>query len=189
MNGKELFAVEEYKLLKERINKNETRRYQILVLNVTGFAAIFGFSDKIPSPLIPFLLLTVLVVCVRQYTTQSLLQRLATAYLIEHFESTIPFLNFESGYAEYWKQRTSKSEIADPFLILTVVSLLASFFFPFNWLIEKWFQGWSLASISYCCFLVLSHLYVFVTIGSYKRQGLKDFRGWWKKYLHRPGKE
>ena len=74
MDLNENLSIEEYKHAKERINKNGERRYQLLVLNITGFGAVFGFSGKISDPLVPLILLGILMVCTRSYSLQPRLQ-------------------------------------------------------------------------------------------------------------------
>ncbi len=41
------FFLEEYKRLVTDINISRNRRYQIMVLFITGFVAVLGFSDKL----------------------------------------------------------------------------------------------------------------------------------------------
>ena len=72
-DNKDLFAIEEYKLAKEKIRKNEERRYALLALNITAFAAIFGLSDKLDLLDIPIAVTTILLICSVSYTMQSLI--------------------------------------------------------------------------------------------------------------------
>ena len=107
MDLNENLSIEEYKHAKERINKNEERRYQLLVLNITGFGAVFGFSGKISDPLVPLILLGILMVCARSYSLQTRLQLFNTAYIIERFEKNNNVLKLETGYA-LWHARGFK---------------------------------------------------------------------------------
>jgi hypothetical protein len=186
------FSLEEYKLTKERIVKNEERRYQLLVLNITGFAAVFGFSDKIIDPLLPVVLLGILTVCSRAYSYQTRLQLFNVAYIIERYEEKMDSINLETGYSLWMTRRFQKKAplmpksitiFLQPYVILLMVSLIGGGILCFDWIYNLWQSNKNLLVIIYLFAIILGHLPVFMSIRTYREHGLPLFREWWRKYL------
>jgi hypothetical protein len=103
------YKIEEYKFAKEKIRKNEERRYQMIILCISAFGVIFGFVDKIPEIIIPLALLFILLICVILYQGQTQRQLFTSAYIISEFESKIDDINYESKLLNFEKFRSSKS--------------------------------------------------------------------------------
>jgi len=144
------FKIEEYKFAKEKIRKNEERRYQMLILCVTAFGVVFGFSDKIPDFIIPIALLIILVISLSSYRNQSNRQSFTTAYIICFFEENIQELNYESTLVNFGKLKSEKknwkiisklkrfiSSMLSPFSILFIATFFSLIFYGNNYYIEN----------------------------------------------------
>ena len=83
----EPFLLEEYKILKAKIETHEKRYYQMLVLSITGFITVMGISGKIPDNIIPYIIYPFLLVTPLVGSLSRQHQFFETAYLIEAFEN------------------------------------------------------------------------------------------------------
>ena len=99
------YMLEEYKLAKERIGTHLLIAYRLLILNVTGFAAILGLSEQLATKLVPLALLTLLLICSTEYTLHMRMHRWVMAYLIERYEKARPRLALERSYQPWRKHR------------------------------------------------------------------------------------
>ena len=173
---KEKYKIEEYRITKERLNKIEERRYQLLVLCITAFGVIFGFSDKISEPLVPIALLTVLTICVILHRGQTNRQNFTRAYIINYFESKINKLDYEGMLKEVAKSysflewRFFKKTghliyiITNPFSFLLLVTILSCIYYgnsyySYNMLVIK---DWEI--IIYLTFNILGYIITIINI-------------------------
>ena len=191
MTFNEPFSLEEYRVAKERINKNEERRYQLLVLNITGFAAVFGFSDKIVEPVIPIALLGILIICSLAYSLQTRLQHFMTAYISERYEKNISSIMLETGYY-FWSKGNNRSTslmrkiigyFSDPFSILCTISLVGGAGCSYRWFRLMWNDNQILLVLIYSYLIVCGHLLVYLRIKSHRGKILETSKEWWKNYL------
>jgi hypothetical protein len=192
--GTSPFAIEEYKLAKQRISTNEGIRFRLLILNVTAFAAIIGLGEKLPPAIAPFILIAVLVICWRSYLTQSRLQAFTTAFIVVRYERNDPSICLETGYLHwatqvqypdtdrtFWWKRF-RYAATKPFAILTGVSFVAGQWMAFSFLAELYVTQ-TLAAAMYSIALVALHMLMFIDIYRGRLPAFRDHIEWWTSYL------
>ncbi len=192
---KESFLIEQYKILRERLNEHEKVRFQMIVLNVTGFAAIFGFSGLLTEPIIPLALLSLLLICSRLSSESRLHNAMLTAYIIERYGKPFKGDIFESGYA-FWSGRFKNTPtkyratlrnllgfIFEPYIILSGISLLGFVIFSYELLIKWWISDKKYLTIGYISIILFGHIPVFYFIYRARSRSLIHFRIYWKGYL------
>jgi len=134
------YKIEEYTNILSRINSQETIYYQMLILYITVFAAVLGFSDKISHALIPFILNSflffIILICNRHMKDQ----RISQSYIIVNFEDKISELNYFSFKNRLRVKENNKNlikiahNILHPLLILFYITLTASIYFSKEYL-------------------------------------------------------
>ena len=190
------FALEEYKLTRQRINENEKVRFQMLVLNVTAFAAIFGFSSLIPQPVVPFVLLGVLLVCGLHWMGYVRVEMFATAFLVERYGSYLDCASLEAGYVSLVNSERAQSKslvrklravlavCLHPYSILSYVSLGAAALFSYQFWLSNWTAGRWYVTVAHGLAAGMGHLPLLHRIVQNQvREGHEYFRKWWRNYL------
>lgn len=186
--NKDLFAIEEYKLAKEKIRKNEERRYGLLALNITAFAAIFGLSDKLDPLVIPIAVTTILLICSVSYTTQSLIQRQTTAFIIVKFEALIDTISYETLITqlrgETWSIiynkpvlkifRRIESALREPFFLLSLLGLVGSGILSYNAILGLFTKNWILF-ILYNSIILICYFIIFRSILIKRKMSLEYY--------------
>ena len=188
------FSLEEYKFAKEKIRKNEERRYSLIALNITAYAAILGSSDKIDLLILPIAIVAVLIICSTMYTSQSLIQMHTTAFIIERYEVLISSIGYEKGINELRGDDAKNRLIGkfrfiryfgvfrDPFMLLTVLGLGSSFFLSWEEA-KKMIDSSIMTGILYLLFLVFFYVLTLRNLAQRKKASLKTYREYWRKYL------
>jgi len=178
------YLLEEYKLIKARIESNEHRRHQILVLCVTGSATALGLGDKIGSGLVPFLVSGLVLMASAVNTIYMSLQAFKTAFLVECVETRFLRLNLETAYASVvhpegqsrWDKLKSRplGFFSDPFVILTLFSFTTSIIIGRNFIIQGTIGN---AGVVYYFFgLAFLHVLILETLVERRRRSLRWFR-------------
>ncbi len=136
------YKIEEYKFAKEKIRKNEERRYQMIILCISAFGVIFGFIEKIPEVIIPIALLLILLICVILYQGQTQRQLFTSAYIIAEFENKIEDINYETVLLNLEKHKRESIKgryllryfnlIYNPFTILTLISIVSFIYYGYD---------------------------------------------------------
>ena len=191
--NKDLFAIEEYKLAKEKIRKNEERRYGLIALNITAFAAIFGLSDKLDPLVIPIAVTTILLICSVSYTTQSLIQRQTTAFIIVKFEKIIETISYETQITqlrgETWSIfynkpflkifRKIESILKDPFSLLSLLSLVGSGILSYKAIVGLLANNWILF-LPYNFIILICYFIIFRSVIIRKKMSLEYYIQKWQ---------
>ena len=186
--SEEAYALEEYKFAKEKIRKNEERRYTLLALNITAFAAIFGLSDKLDPLVLPIAVISVLMICSAAYATQSLIQRLTTAFIIERYEKKIATISYETyvhyfGDAAYNSPKSNtifrilmfvKRLLSEPFLLLAILGLLGSAIISYKAMSILFGKSTLLACI-YLLMIITGYAAVLINIFRMKKRSLEYY--------------
>jgi hypothetical protein len=197
---KESFLLEEYRFTVQRIKDHEERRYQLLVLNVTGFAAIFGLSSQIAGPIIPFALLSLLIICAVGYSGNQNEQHFNSAFIVEKYEKKLGFLDHDSAYVVRSQgKRSARQEkfirgpilfavkifwfSLDSFVILAVISMIGSWIFSANFLLSLFQAGDYYLLSAYVAAVLLGHLLVVVDVFRRRRRTMEFYLIWWQSYL------
>ncbi|GAB5400041.1 MAG: hypothetical protein Aureis2KO_16260 [Aureisphaera sp.] len=182
------YKIEEYKFAKEKIRKNEERRYQMIILCITAFGVVFGFSDKIPDFIIPIALLVILVITLSGYRSQSNRQVFTTAYIICFFEKEILELNYESTLRNFDKLTLDRysnkfvsfiknylSMIFNPFAILFLATFFSFIFYGNNYYVENEnnIDLWEL--IVFLIFNIIGYSYVVYNIFIMRKKGVSYY--------------
>jgi hypothetical protein len=178
------YLLEEYKLIKSRIESNEHRRHQILVLCLTGAATALGLGDKIQSGLAPFLVGGLVLMSSAVNTIYMSLQAFATAFLAERVETRFGRLGFETTYASVahrendsvWDRLKSRplGFVSDPFVILWLFSIAVSIVFGWSFVIKATIGNASV--VLYILGLVFLHVLILDTLVERRRRRLRWFR-------------
>jgi hypothetical protein len=191
------FALEEYKSLKERINKLEERRYAILLFNFTGIAAATTLRGSEAERMVPFLLLGLLFICAENFHRQAVLQRLNTTYLIERYESRRDLgLGFESGYLAWASSDENEMRgrlyrhtafwlryCSDPFVALTLINLCLGLTLVGGPIARAWHAHEYIWTSGFVFVLGSGHGIVLWRIFTQKQQSVRELRRWWSEYL------
>lgn len=179
----EEYSIEEYKFAKEKIRKNEEKRFTLLTLNITAFLAIIGFSSKIDPLVLPVALLMVLTLCSVFYTSQSIIQKQTTAFIIEKYECLSEFVGYEKGMNEYRVFNTSNNSFAakDPFLLMCLFSVVSTILISLNSIIELAEKS-KIDCIFYLLFLCFFYLVILFDARKRKSATLDKFRSYWKDW-------
>lgn len=186
---KNLFLIEQYKQVRDRTNKHEAVEFQMLVLNITAFAAIFGLSNRIFPPFIPFALMAVLLICARTSQAAAFFGRWGTAYLINRYGDFYGGDSYESGQFKYFVSTASRTRIrryiwrvVSPFPVLVFASFFGGIFLSFDFWIKIWNTGyWLLIPLSGVV-IIGGHLVVVMLLISYGRKDLDSLYLWWNNY-------
>ena len=200
---KETFLLEQYKSVRESARRHGEVRFQMLVLCLTGFAAIFGLSNVLAEPVIPFALLALLLLCSRISLNAKSQGAFKTAFLIERYGATFQGDVYEVGHAAFREHvgspgrpgsgipvpargflRRGLGFSLDPFVVLTGVSLIGGAVVSWQfWLSLRSANQWGMLLL---CALVLlvGHGLVLYLVHLYRKRTLRFFRGWWREYLN-----
>lgn len=186
--------IQEYQSVKERIRDLETRREQAVLLTVTAIAATLGFSGEIPLGLVPPLVAGVLLLSSFSYAQSTILQHMATAYLIERFESRVPGINFETGFHsivfESPKPAIKRLEwaVIAPYTWLSILSLCIVVIWSRKFLgtepgasLALYLRGLYLGGIVLAFFLSSYSLHI------QQQRHIAFFRAHWRQYLDKQG--
>jgi len=191
--SKDSYSIEEYKFAKDKIRKNEEKRFALITLNLTAFSAILGFSENIDPLILPIALIAVLVVCSSFYTSQSIIQRHTTAFIIERYEIPLGIAGYEYGINE---DRISDSgnglyvidlikktlnSIRDPFLLMCVVGLGSTIIVSSTAIFEL-FQDNVVYGALYIFFLFFLYMVVFEDAARRRSSTLTTFREYWRSW-------
>ncbi|NQT23836.1 hypothetical protein HQ585_00620 [candidate division KSB1 bacterium] len=134
-NLNDTFLFEQYRNILNRIDCHERIYYQMLVLYITVFGVVLGFSDKIPDSniLVPFILLSFLLFITLISNRHNQDQRLEIAYLIEIFEKKWKdqsFLKFKYNYKnDFDKKNPIRRFITHPIFVLFILTTIISVYF------------------------------------------------------------
>ena len=199
MYSNDEFALEEYKFAKEKIRKNEEKRFNLIALNITAYAAILGFSDKIDPIILPIALVGVLIICSTMYTSQSLIQMHTSAFIIEKYEVVISSIGYEKGINEYRDDDTKKrlmgnfkilkyfGVVRDPFMLLTILGLGSSFFLSWN-MTKELIDSSVLTGTLYLSLLIFLYIIILRNLAQRKKTSLNIYREYWQNYLNEHNK-
>ena len=124
---------------RDRIKSNEQRRYQILILSVSGFIGIFGLSGAIDSIILKIIMLvTWIFLTSTLYYNQDKNLRFLNSYLIELLKNNKNYTHcLEDAYFECFYDNDNKKAIFkritdfryklyNPFIIFSLISVLLS---------------------------------------------------------------
>lgn len=188
------WEIQEYQSVKERINSLEGRREQAVLLTITAIAAIVGFSGEIPPGLVPPLVVGVLLLSSFSYAQSTILQHMATAYVMERFESRIPEMKFETGYHsivfESPEPAIKRREwvVIAPYTWLTILSLGVAVLWAHKFLntgagagLPRSLKGLYVGGMGLACLLS------FYSLRIQQQRHVAFFRGCWRQYLDKPG--
>lgn len=189
-NISDALAMEEYKFAKEKIRKNEERRYQMLVLNITAFGLILGLSDKIEHYAIPIGLLIILMICLDLCKSQTRIQYFTTAYIIENYEVNHDFIEYESTGRTYIESKGNRSKFKElmsvtmrvlfnPFFLLMIVEVFAFFFFGIEFIIAQFNETNYLVGFIYIIFILGGHMKVLKDLIDFERIRVDEYRAFW----------
>ncbi|MCR9228770.1 MAG: hypothetical protein NXH90_15230 [Flavobacteriaceae bacterium] len=182
------YKIEEYKFAKEKIRKNEERRYQMIILSVTAFGVVFGFSDKIQEFIIPIALLTILIICATSYRGQTGRQLFTAAYVICVFEKDFNELNYETtllNFDKYTLDKFSSKFIAfiknyilllfNRFSILLIVTFFSLIYYGSNFYEknQNLIEAWEL--YLYVVINIVGYLYVAYNIYISRKKGIHHY--------------
>jgi len=198
---KESFFLEEYRFAVQRIKDHEERRYQLLILNVTGFAAIFGLSSQIAGPLIPFALLSLLIICAVGYSGNQNDQHFNSAFIVEKYEKKLGFLDHDSAYVvkSQEKRRPTQARLIrgpvllalrilqfclDSFIVLTMISMIGCSIFGASFLRSLIKTGDYLLLSAYVAAILLGHLLVIADVFRRRRLTMEFYLRWWQNYFN-----
>ncbi len=183
------FLLEECKHVRSRIITHENRRLQITIFCLTSFAAVFGFSDKIPKEAIPYILLLLLLITSTISRYEALRQKSSLAFLIELLEKNRQKFFLENAHAQLglfdkktllfpvWL-RHFLSFIISPFFVLTIVGFAATFYYS-----SEFIKNIRLA-ILYIGLLVLGYILVVINIFLERSINTKWLRSQCKNFLN-----
>lgn len=90
------FKLEEFKILHGRIIKQEDRFFQLLILCITSFGVVIGFSNNFDNWLLPIALIIILLICVEGYRSQNRTHKMLLIYIIEFYENNELKFGYES---------------------------------------------------------------------------------------------
>ena len=178
--SKKEFSLEEYKLLKGRIETHEKWYYQMLILSFSGFIAILGISDKITDRLIPFMISPFLLITSLIALGNRQLQSFETAYLIEKFDAVQDSINFEKTYLDVFINKQSDILVFDffkkvirffinPFIIINILGILTSLYFGYDFVRQNIISSNYFISIVYVTTLMFIYLIIFTRFFKQKR--------------------
>lgn len=130
---------------------HESRYYQMLVLCSTGIAALLGLSDKIPHPLLPYIITPLYFVTARVAFGNWLMQQFCSAFLFEWCEKRQPCLSFEGTYKNLFKKGNNDKQLfmklrrlighsTRDFAILNFITVCASSYFSISTL-QVWIRS------------------------------------------------
>jgi hypothetical protein len=192
------FRLEEYRFAKEKIGKNEERRYQMIALNVTGFAAILALSDKIAGWVVPLALVILVSICSRLYTSQSLRQQITTAFVIEVYETPLTGLSYERGQVAYGESTVGRrsrirtilstlfSWLTDPFILMLFAGLVPLLVQRRQIAVDTFASGSWVPKAFYVGVFILGSGSVLIDIRRRNRVSLDHYRDWWRCSERRP---
>lgn len=193
--SKENYSLDEYRFAKEKIRKNEEKRFALITLNVTAFFAILGFSEKVDSLILPLALISVLIICSRYYTSQSNIQKHTTAFIIEKYEIPMGIVGYEHGINEdrssVSKNRTLFSRIIkglfdrirDPFLLLCLIGLISTVVNSYGSIVEL-IERNTVFGLLYLFILLFLYSSVVIDVVQRKSTTLNYFREYWRNWQH-----
>lgn len=124
------FALEEYKIAKERVRKCEAIRYQMVTLNFTIFGVIFGLQSSIDNAQIPLALLITTIFCLSRYKGQSRRQIMTITFISEKYEKQHEIIEYETLLQEISGQGRKSSKFRNSLRKLLPTSY--SIFFVFG---------------------------------------------------------
>lgn len=188
---------EEYKTALALVDRHDERKYQVLILAVTGFAAVFGLSNQLITPIIPFILGGILLICLKLYNSNQEHQDFNYAFIIEKFETTNSVLSLERGYDLWRLERNITTKrggffrslrriarfVNHPFAILFFISLLGSFIFGWQFMLFSWQSNQELFATSYILIILLEHFIIFRDLIRLRKYNMINMRKWWRQYL------
>ena len=189
------FLIEQYKIIRTLTSRHDEKYYKILIINITAFGVIFGFSDKVDVSLVPFLLLSILLICFHSCKISRILGNSGSAFLIERYGAMFSYEDYESG-SDYFseKDKTSRSNLMNlvflpmsvsrnSFAILCTLSFVGGIVISHSFLERLWNSNIWYLSMVYVMLLILGHLEVIVGLFEIKKKNKKYFRHQWRRYL------
>jgi len=186
------FQIEEYKQVKERINVLESKREQVIALNITVLAGILGFSNSISIELIPYIVLVLLLISSTSYSVYLILQNTCTAYLSERYDKNVEGLHFEKGYQEMVESELMGKKLiryakifSSPFFWLILISISMSLIFGYKFWLTKKSDHTEYFLLIYYGFLIIGHLVSLVSIYMQSKLNIGYFCEKWHEIIYK----
>ena len=208
------FLIEEYKILKARVQARESRYYQMLVLTITGFITVIGFSEKIPVESIPYLMSSFLMITTLIASLSRQHQFFETAFLIEAFEENkTSYIQYETAYASVFSSsqlpqiefkfieklypfkclyfeikdliKRTVSLVFHPFALLAMFSFIGSILFGKVYVISASSRSAFVGSFFYILGLEIIHLIILVSVMRHKALNTDYYRKKCREFLNK----
>lgn len=167
------FRLEEYRQVKARMETHERMYFQMLVLCISGFGVVLGFSEKLPKEVIPYIMAPLLCITSIIAVNSRQHQYFATSFLIEAFERSIPSIKYEQTYITVFSYiryrllfplRMLTCIVSQPFIILTMLSIIGSIYFGADFVIANLYDEAAFTALLYVVILVCIHVIVIFII-------------------------
>lgn len=143
------YTLEEYRILNSNVRSHGDKLFQLIIICLTAFGIIIGFTNKISDHYVPLAMLSVLWICLIAYRNYHRMHGSTVAIIINKYEKNIKeldynlyrykygkFLRNQNHTHRFWLIKVLTTLTTSPFIVLTLILFGCYYYFGCNYVLE-----------------------------------------------------